>query len=63
VTYIIISTFNQNHKNHSTVFVALGNKVTNLVSKHHLEVPTVALVSELLSRMGRGSISGQEEPL
>jgi hypothetical protein len=50
VTYTTISTFNQNHPNHSTVFVALGNTATNLVSKHHLEAPTVALVAELLSR-------------
>jgi hypothetical protein len=45
-----ISTFNQNHPNHSTVFVALGNTVTYLVSKQHLEAPTVALVAELLSK-------------
>jgi hypothetical protein len=50
MTYTTISTFNQNHPNHSTVFVALGNTVTNLVSKQHLEVPTVVLVAELLSR-------------
>jgi hypothetical protein len=50
VTYTIISTFNPNHPNHSTVFVALGNTVTNLVSKQHLQAHTVALVTELLSR-------------
>jgi hypothetical protein len=50
VTYTTISTFNQNHPNHSTVFVALGNIVTNLISKQRLEAPTVALVTELLSR-------------
>jgi hypothetical protein len=50
VTDTTISTFNQNQPNHSTVFVALGNTVRNLVSKLHLEAPTVALVAALLSR-------------
>jgi hypothetical protein len=57
VTYTTISTFKQNHPNHSTVFVALGNTVTNIVSKQHQEVPTVALVTELLSRTAM-----QQEP-
>jgi hypothetical protein len=47
---VSVSTFNQNHPNHRTVFGALGNTVTNLVSKQHLEAQTVALVAELLSR-------------
>jgi hypothetical protein len=51
------STFSQNPPNHSTVFVALGNTVTNLVSKQHLQAPTVALVAELLSRTAM-----QQEP-
>jgi hypothetical protein len=50
MTYTTISTFNQNHPNHSTVFLSLDNTVTNLVLKQHLEGPTLALVVELFSR-------------